>query len=153
MPIVTSSRSRKRTILDSISWSVRGSAGGTRGTGEISGSDGRVQDRFYDNKEYGILASEQNNALRLKHMKCGHVGKPNSDGGGGSDNNGGGNAKSDGKSIGKTIKSSARTIAALCHKVDLMQISDEDESSSSDDDAETATAPNRTHKNLSKDGG
>jgi hypothetical protein len=52
-----------------------------RGSSGISNaSNDEVADRFNENQEYLALSSDQNNTLRLKRVKRGHVG--NTQGGG-----------------------------------------------------------------------
>jgi hypothetical protein len=64
---------------------------GNRGSFGISNvSNAAVDDHLFDKHEYHALTSEQNNTLRIKRLKRGHVG--NGQGGGG-DNNGKGGCK------------------------------------------------------------
>jgi hypothetical protein len=75
-----------------------------------------VDDRFFENHEYNALTPDQKNILRLTRLKHGHVGKSHSVTG----NN---NGKNNGK--GATIKSLARSIAALStniYKFSLMMM-------------------------------
>jgi hypothetical protein len=44
-------------------------------TGISNVSNAAVDDRFFEKHEYKALAPDQHNTLRLKRLKCGHVGK------------------------------------------------------------------------------
>jgi hypothetical protein len=88
---------------------ARGKAGknsfGKRNSSGMSNfSNDAVDDRFFEKHEYHSLTPDQKNRLRLKHLKCGHVGKCHS-------GNGNDNGKNSGK--GPTIKSLTRSIAEL----------------------------------------
>jgi hypothetical protein len=98
-----------------------------RGSSGISNvSNAPFDDRFFEKHEYNALIPEQNNTLRLKRLKRGHVG--NSQGGGGTDN-----AKGNGK--GPTLKSLNRSIATLATKFDKFTLpNDDDEDESLEED-------------------
>jgi hypothetical protein len=90
-----------------------------------------VDNRFFEKHEYNALTPDQNNKLRLKHLKHGHVGK-------GHTGNGNGNGKNSGK--GPTIKSLTRSIAALSTKIDKLSLSDDDDDDDKSSDEEEGTA-------------
>jgi hypothetical protein len=75
--------------------------------------------------EYHALAHEQNNTLRLKRLKRGHVG--NGHGGNGNDT-GKGNGK------GPTLKSPTRSIVALATRFDKFKLPDDDDDSSEEEE-------------------
>jgi hypothetical protein len=81
-------------------------------------SNTAVDDRFFEKHEYNALTPEQNNMLRLKRLKRGHVGK-------GHGGNGHGTGRRSGK--GAMIKSLTRSIAALTTKIDKFSMPDDDE--------------------------
>jgi hypothetical protein len=79
-----------------------------RSTGISNVSNAAVNDRFFEKHEYNALTPDQNNTLRLKRIKRGHVGKGNTVNG---NSNGRNNRK------GATIKSLTRFITALSTKM------------------------------------
>jgi hypothetical protein len=81
-------------------------------------SNATVDDRFFEKHEYHALTPDQYNTLRLKRLKRGRVGK-------GHNGNGNGNVKNNGK--GPTIKSLARSIAALTTKIDKFSLPNDDD--------------------------
>jgi hypothetical protein len=109
---------------------------GKRGSSGIS--DGEVADRFYEKHEYHALSSEQNNNIRLKRVKRGHVGKAQC--GGGRDGKGGGKG-----SHTVTIKSMHRTISELGAKYGNFNIPDDDYDDLSEDE-EGAGASNSSNQ-------
>jgi hypothetical protein len=113
----------------------KNSYGKRHSTGISNVSNAAVDDRFFENHEYNALNPDQNNTLRLKRLKCGHVGKIHS----GTGNN---NEKNNGK--GATIKSLTRSIAALSTKIDKFSLpdDDDDESESSDEEEGTSNSSN-----------
>jgi hypothetical protein len=94
-------------------------------------SNAAVDDRFFEKHECHALTPDQNNTLRLKRLKRGHLGKGHSW-------NGNGTGKSSGKE--PTINSRTRSIAALNTKIDKFSLSDDDE----DDDDESPEEEKRT---------
>jgi hypothetical protein len=113
----------------------KNSYGKRHSTGISNVSNAAVDDRFFENREYNALAPDQKNALRLKHLKHGHVGKSHT----GDGNN---NGKNNGKAV--TIKSLTRSIAALSTKIDkfILPDDDEDEDESSDEEEGTSNRSN-----------
>jgi hypothetical protein len=101
----------------------KNSYGKQHSTGISNVSNANVDDRFFDKHEYNSLTPDQNNTLRLKRLKAGHVGKSHT---GAGNNDGKNNGKAD------TIKSLTRSIAALSTKIDKFSSpednQDEDES-------------------------
>jgi hypothetical protein len=118
---------------------------GKRGSSVISNiSNAAVDDRFFEEHEYYALTPEQNNTLRLKPLKCGHV--RNGQGGGGN-----GNGKSDVK--GPTLKSLMCSILALGAKFDKFSLpnnDDEDESSEEEDGFSNRSNVVLTHQSRKK---
>jgi hypothetical protein len=104
----------------------KNSYGKRQSTGISNVSNANVDDRFFDKNEYNTLRPYQKNTLRLKRLKRGHVGKSHT----GYGNN---NGKGNGKAV--TIKSLARSIAALITKIDKFSLPDynQDEDESSDE--------------------
>jgi hypothetical protein len=95
---------------------------GKRGSYEISNvSNAAVDDCFLEKHEYRALIPEQKNTLRLKHLKHVNVGNGQS---GGGNNNGKGGGKGP---QAATIKSMARSIAALGANFDKFNIPNEDD--------------------------
>jgi hypothetical protein len=91
-----------------------------RGSSGISNVSNAAGDYRFFEKQYHALTPEQKNTLRLKRLKCGHVG--NGDGGCGGGN---GNGKGNGK--GPTLKSFNRSIAALATKFDKFNFPNDDD--------------------------
>jgi hypothetical protein len=127
---------------------ARGKAGknsfGKRNSSGMSNvSNASVDDRFFEKHEYHYLTPDQNNALRLKRLKRGHVEKFHS-----------GNGNGTGKNIGKgrTIKSLTRSITALSTKIDKFSLPeyDDDEDESSDDEDGTSNRSNAALTRQSK---
>jgi hypothetical protein len=81
-------------------------------------SNTAVDDRFFEKHEYHAFTPDQKNTLRLKRIKCGHVGKGHC----GYDN---GTENSSGK--GPTFKSLTGSIAALTIKIDKFSLPDDDD--------------------------
>jgi hypothetical protein len=102
-------------------------------TGISNVSNATVDDRFFDNHEYHSITPDQKNTIRLKRLKCGHVGK-------GHTGNCNGNGKNSGK--GPTIKSLTHSIAALSTKIDKFILPDDDEDESSDEEEGTSNRSN-----------
>jgi hypothetical protein len=104
-------------------------------TGISNVSNAAVDDRFFEKHEYNDLAPDQNNTIRLKCLKRGHVGNSHT----GTGNN---NGKNNGK--GATIKSLTRSIAALSTKIDKFSLPDDadDEDESSDEEEGTSNRYN-----------
>jgi hypothetical protein len=100
-----------------------------------------VDDRFFEKHEYRALTPAQNNTLRLKRLKRGHVGKGHT---------GNGNGKNSGK--GATIKSLIRSIAALSTNIDKFSLpeDDDDEDESSDEEQGTSIRSNTALTRQSK---
>jgi hypothetical protein len=88
-----------------------------------------VDDRFFENHVYHALTHNQNNALRLKNLKRGHVGKRHNGTG-----NGNGNGKNSGK--GRTFKSLTSSSTALSTKIDKFSFPDGDDEDESSDEEE-----------------
>jgi hypothetical protein len=84
----------------------KNSFGKRNSSGTSHFSNAAVDDRFFEKDEYHALTHDQNNTLRQKCLKRGHLGKGHS---------GNGNGKIDGK--GPTIKSLTRSIAELNTKI------------------------------------
>jgi hypothetical protein len=87
-------------------------------TGISNVSNAAVDDRLCEKHEYPALTPDQNNTLRLKRLKHGHVGKCHC-------GNGNGTGRSSGK--GPTIKSLTRSIAAPTTKIDKFSLPDDDD--------------------------
>jgi hypothetical protein len=113
----------------------KNSYGKRHSTGISNVSNANVDDRFFDKHEYNALTPDQNNTLRLKRLKRGHVGKCHT----GDGNN---NGKNNGKAV--TIKSLTRSIGALSTKIDKFSSPDynEDEDESSDEEEGTSNRSN-----------
>jgi hypothetical protein len=110
---------------------ARGKAGkksfGKRNSSGVSNdSNAAVDDRLFEKHEYHALAPDPKIKLRLKRLKCGHVGK-------GHIRNGNGNVKNSGK--GPTIKTLARSISSLTTKIDKFSLPDDDDD---DDEVESS---------------
>jgi hypothetical protein len=121
----------------------KNSYGKRHSTGISNVSNAAVDDRFFEKHEYNALTPDQNNTLRLKRLKCGHVGNSHTVAG----NN---NGKNNGKAV--TIKSLTRSIAALSTKIDKFSLSDdnEDEDESSDEEEGTSNRSNAALTQQSK---
>jgi hypothetical protein len=104
-------------------------------TGISNVSNAAVDDRFFEKHEYNTLTPDQNNTLRLKHLKRVHVGKSHS-----------GTGSNNGKNNGKvaTIKSLTRSIVALSTKIDKfsLPVDDDDEDESADEEEGTSNCSN-----------
>jgi hypothetical protein len=98
-------------------------------TGISNISNAAVDDSFFEKHEYHALTPDQNNTLRLKCLKRGHVVKSHA-----GNCNVNGNGKSSGK--GATIKSLNRSIAALSTKIDKFSLPDDDEEEDESSDEE-----------------
>jgi hypothetical protein len=99
---------------------------GKRNSSGISNvSNAAVDDRLFEKHEYHVLTPDQKNTLRLKRLKCGHVGNSYS-------GNGNGTMKSNGK--GPKIKSITRSIVALTTKIDKFSLPDDDDYESSEEE-------------------
>jgi hypothetical protein len=96
----------------------KNSYGKRHSTGISNVSNAAVDDRFFEKHDYNALTPDQNNMLRLKRLMRGHVGKSHTV----TDNN---NDKNNGK--GATLKSLARSIAALSTKIDKFSLPDDDD--------------------------
>jgi hypothetical protein len=118
----------------------KNSYGKRRSTGISNVSNAAVDDRFFEKHEYNALTPDQNNTLRLKRLKRGHVGKSHT----GAGNN---NGKNNGK--GATIKSLTRSIAALSTKIDKLSLPDDDEDEDESSDEEEGTS-NRSNAALTR---
>jgi hypothetical protein len=113
---------------------------GKRGSSGISNlSNSAVDDRFFENNEYHSLTPEQNNTLRLKRLKRGHVGN-------GHDGNGNGTGKGNGK--GPTIKSFTRSFGVLATKFDKFSLPDDDDDDESSEEEEGTS--NRSNADLTR---
>jgi hypothetical protein len=114
---------------------VKNSYGKRHSTGISNVSNAAVDDRFFEKHEYNALTPDQKNTIRLKRLKCGHVGNIHT----GAGNN---NGKNNGKGV--TIKSLTRSIAALSTKIDKFSLPDgeEDEDESSDEEEGTSNRSN-----------
>jgi hypothetical protein len=125
----------------SFAWGKGGkNSFGKRGSAGISNvSNTAVDDRFFEKHEYNALTPEQNNMLRLKCLKRGHVG--NGHGG-----NGNGTGKGNGK--GPTLKSLTRSIAALATKFDKFNFTDDDDDDESSEEEEGTS--NRSNADLTR---
>jgi hypothetical protein len=121
----------------------KNSYGKRHSTGISNVSNAAVDDRFFEKHEYNALTPDQNNTLRLKRLKRGHV--VNSHTGTGNKN-----GKNNGK--GATIKSLARSIAALSTKIDKFSLPDyeDDEDESSDEEEGTSNCSNASLTRQSK---
>jgi hypothetical protein len=121
----------------------KNSYGKRHSTGISNVSNANVDDRFFEKHKYNALTPDQKNTLRLKHLKCGHVGKSHT----GAGNN---NAKNNGKSV--TIKSLTRSIAALSTKIDKFSLPgyNEDQDESSDKEEGTSNRSNAALTRQSK---
>jgi hypothetical protein len=113
----------------------KSSYGKRHSTGISNVSNAAVDDRLFEKHEYNALTSDQKNTLRLKRLKCGHVGKSHT----GAGNN---NGKNNGKAV--TIKSLTLSIEALSTKIDKCSLPDgnEDEDESSDEEEVTSNRSN-----------
>jgi hypothetical protein len=76
-----------------------------------------VDGRFFEKHEYHALTPAEKNTLHLKRLKRGHVGNGHG---------GNGNVTGKGNRKGPTIKSLARSIAALATKFDKFSLPDDD---------------------------
>jgi hypothetical protein len=92
---------------------------------------------FFEKHEYHALTPDQKNTLRLKRVKCGHVGK----GHGGSGN---GTGSSNGK--GPTIKYLTHSIAVLNTKIDKISLPCDDDESSEEEEGTS----NRSNDDLTR---
>jgi hypothetical protein len=118
---------------------ARGKAGnnsfGKRNSSGISNvSNAAVDDRFFEKHEYHALTPDQKNTMRLKRLKRlkrGHFGKGHSGNCNGTGNNNG---------MGPTIKSTARSIAALTTKIDKFSLRDDDEDEDESSEEEEGTS-------------
>jgi hypothetical protein len=121
----------------------KNSFGKRNSTGIPNVSNSAMDDRFFEKHEYHALSPDQNNTLRLKLLKRGHVGKRHT-------GTGNGNGKNSGKG---TLKSFTRSIAALCTKIDKFSLPDDDaEDESSDEEKGTYNRSNAalTHQSKKK---
>jgi hypothetical protein len=118
----------------------KNSYGKRHSTGISNVSNAAVDDRFFEKHEYNALTPDQKNTLRLKHLKCGHVGKSHT----GYGNN---NGKNNGKSA--TINSLTRSIAALSTKIDKFSLPDDNEDEYESLDEEEGTS-NRSNAALNR---
>jgi hypothetical protein len=121
----------------------KNSYGKRQSTGISNVSNAAVDDRFVEKHEYNALIPDKKNTLRLKHLKCGHVGKSHT----GAGNNNGNNT---GKCV--TIKSLTRSIAALSTKIDKLSLpnENEDEDESSEEEEGTSNSSNASFTRQSK---
>jgi hypothetical protein len=123
----------------------KNSYGKRHSTGISNVSNSAVDDRFFEKHAYNALTPDQKNTLRIKRLKCGHVGNSHTGTGKNTDKNNG---------KGATIKSLTRSIAALCTKIDKFSLpdDDEDEDESSDEEEGPSNRSNAalTHKNNKK---
>jgi hypothetical protein len=124
---------------------ARGKAGNNsfgkhNSSGISNGSNAAVDDRFFEKHEYHALAPDQKNTLRLKRLKRGHFGKGHSGNCNGTGNNSG---------MGPTIKSTARSIAALTTKIDKFSLPDDDEEEDESSKEEEGTS-NRSNAALTR---
>jgi hypothetical protein len=112
-------------------------------TGISNVSNAAVDDIFFEKHEYNALTPDQNNKLRIKRLKRGHVGKSHT----GAGNN---NGKNTGKYV--TIKSLTRFIAALSTKIDKLSLPDDnqDEDESSDEEEGNSNRSNAALTRQSK---
>jgi hypothetical protein len=87
-------------------------------------SNSAVDDRFFEKHQYHALTPDQNNTLRIKRLKRGHVGKCHS-----------GNCNGTGRNSGKgpTIKFLTRSIMVLTTKIDDFSLPDDDDEHESSD--------------------
>jgi hypothetical protein len=94
-----------------------------------------VGDRFFEKHEYNALTPDQKNMIMIKRLKRDHAGNSHT----GTGNN---NGKNNGK--GATIKSLARSIAALSTKIDKFSLpgDDDDDDESSDEEEVTSNCYN-----------
>jgi hypothetical protein len=112
---------------------------GKRSSSVISNvSNAEVDDRLFEKHEYHALTPGQKNTLHLKCLKRGHVGT-------GHGVNGNGTGRGKGK--GPTIKSLARSIAALATQFDKFSLPDEDDDESSEEEEGTS---NRSNADLAR---
>jgi hypothetical protein len=107
-------------------------------TGISNVSNAAVDDRFFEKHAYNALAPDQNNTIRLKRLKRGHVGKSHT----GAGNN---NGKRNGKRA--TIKSLTLSIAALSTN---LPDDNEDEDESSDEEEGNSNCSNAALTRQSK---
>jgi hypothetical protein len=96
-------------------------------------SNTAVDYRFFEKHAYHALTPGQNNTLRVKCLKRGHVGN-------GHDGNGNGTVKCNGK--GPMIKSLTCSIAALATKFDKFSLPDDDNDESSEEEECTSNLSN-----------
>jgi hypothetical protein len=119
----------------------KNSYGKRQSTGISNVSNANVDDMLFDKNEYNALTPDQKNALRLKLLNRGHVGKSHT--GAGNNNNGKGNGKA------VTIKSLTRSIAALSTKIDKFSLPDDNEDEDESSDEEEGTS-NRSNADLTR---
>jgi hypothetical protein len=118
----------------------KNSYGKLHSTGISNVSNVAVDDIFFEKHEYNALTPDHKNTLRLKRLKCGHVGKSHT----GAGNN---NGKNNGKVV--TINSLTRSIAALNTKIDKFSLPDENEDEDESSDEEEG-ASNRSNAALTR---
>jgi hypothetical protein len=118
----------------------KNSYGKRHSTGISNVSNDAVDDSFFEKHEYNALTPHQNNTLRLKRLKRGHVGKSHT----GTGNN---NVKNNRK--GATIKSLTRSKATLSTKIDKFSLPDDDEDEDESSDEEEGTS-NRSNAALTE---
>jgi hypothetical protein len=109
----------------------KNSYGKHHSTGISNVSNASVDDRFFEKHEYNALTPDQKNTLRLKRLKCGHVGKSHT----GAGNK---NVKNNEKAV--TIKSLTRSVAALSTKIDKFSLPDDNEHEHESSDEEEGTS-------------
>jgi hypothetical protein len=121
----------------------KNSFGKHHSTGISNISNAAVDDRVFEKHEYNALAPDQDNTLRLKRLKRGHVGK-------GHTGTGNSNGQNNGK--GATLETITRSIAALSNKIDKFSLpaDDDDEDESSDDEEGTSNRFNAALTRQSK---
>jgi hypothetical protein len=118
----------------------KNSYGKRHSTGISNVSNAAVDDILFEKHEYNALTPDQNNTLRLKRLKRGHVGKSHT---GAGNNNGRNNGK------GATIKSLTRSIAALSTNIDKFSLPDDDDDEDESSDEEEGTS-NRSNAALTR---
>jgi hypothetical protein len=96
----------------------KNSFGKCNSSGISNVSNTAMDDRFFEKHEYHALTTDQNNTLRLKRLKRGHIGNVHT-------RNGNGNGKNSGK--GPMIKSLTRSIASMTTKFDKFNLPDDDD--------------------------
>jgi hypothetical protein len=126
--------------LRSVLHAGKNSYGKRHSTGISNVSNAAVDYRFFEKHEYNALAPDQNNTLRLKGLKRGHIGKSHTETG---NNNGKNNVK------GANIKSLTCSIAALSTKIDKFSLPDDDEDEDESSDEEEGTS-NRSNAALTR---